>query len=508
MDAVLVSGGRIERVGSRAELETPLTRVERYPDGTIIPGLADAHFHPVHYTGSLRRLVVKQSTDHVDLAARVRAHAAELPPGTAILGIRLDDESMAERTLPTRDVLDAAAADRPVLLYRYCGHIAVANTAALALAGIDRHTSDPAGGHIDRDDEGNPTGVLRETAIGPVSNAIGPLATPVTADDVAEASRKLAAMGLTGLGAIIGCGDPMLGDGSDEIQIMVDASTSLAIPMAVFVATESPDDLEAAATRLADAGRRVRFAGVKLFADGSLGGHTAAMLEPYADRPDTRGSMRWAPATVLPAARRALHLGGAVAVHAIGDEAVSRVLDLFEVLLAEGADPLRLRMEHVSVITDQDLERMARLGVIASVQPAFLASESGWLEKRLGPDRLSQAYRFRSMVDAGIPVAGGSDCPVEPPHPLHGIASAIDRGGLVPSEALTPAEAVGAFTTGAAAAMGGPPPLTPGTPANFTVVAGHVLDVSASELRRAQILETIVDGQRAPLPDGESDWIA
>jgi predicted amidohydrolase YtcJ len=507
-DAILVTGGRIDRVGNRSDLETPFVRVEHLLGGSIIPGLADAHFHPVHYTGALRRLVVKQAVDHDDLVQRIRAAAAELPPGQALMGIRLDDESMAERTLPTRHVLDAAAPDRPVLLYRYCGHVAVANTAALEAAGIDRTTGDPAGGHIDRDEHGRPNGILRETAIGSVSTVVGARSTSIGPDDLIEAGRRLAAMGLTGLGAIIGCGDPMLGDGSDEVQIVVDAAPSLGIPMSVLVSTDTADLLEAAAKRLNRAGRRVRFGGVKLFADGSLGGHTAAMFEPYADAAATRGALRLEPEADLVLARRALALGGMVAVHAIGDAAVSRVLDFFEVLLDEGTDPHRLRMEHVSVITDTDLERMARMGIIGSVQPAFLASEAGWLGKRLGPDRLERAYRFRSMLEAGIPLAGGSDCPVEPPHPLHGIASAVGRGGLVESEALTPTEAIEAFTSGAALAMGGPDPLAPGAPANFTVVAGDLSSMSENELRAADVLETIVDGERVPLPDDGPDWVA
>ncbi len=503
---MLVTGGRIDAVGRRADLLRPAIREDRFPGCTIIAGLADAHFHPVGYTGALRRLVLKNATDFADLLDRVSAAERDLPAGETLIGIRLDDETLAERELPTRLLLDQAAPDRPLILYRYCGHIAVTNTAGLAVAGISPDTPDPAGGAFDRDERGQPTGVLRETAISAVSSAIGDRAAGLTPAQVAEASRLLAAMGLTGLGGIVAYGTSLLCDGSNELQLMLDAAPELAIPVSVLVATEAPDELSDAADRVSSAGRRLRFHGVKLFADGSLGGHTAALRTPYADRPDNLGTHRLPMETALPVAQRSLDLGGSVAIHAIGDAAVGHVLDLFERLLDAGAVPERLRMEHVSLIADDDLDRMASMGITASVQPAFLASESDWLPKRVGRQRLAYVYRFRSMARAGIPLAGGSDCPVEPPHPLHGIAAAIDRHGIGPDEAVTVDQALEMFTTGAAAAMGFPPPLSEGAPANLAILDGDPASMGPSDIRRAHLLATFIDGKSPALPADQLDW--
>ncbi|MDH3498931.1 MAG: amidohydrolase family protein, partial [Acidimicrobiia bacterium] len=312
-DAILVNGGRVVAVGHHTDLADPGHREERFPGATIVPGLVDAHFHPTAYTGALQRLSLKATADFSDLLDQLRATSSLLPPGETLIGVRLDDETMAERALPTRALLDQAATARPILLYRYCGHIAVTNTAALELAGVTSGTPDPPGGSFDRDDTGAPTGVLRETAIGVVSAAVGDRAAGLTPAQTVEASRLLAATGLTALGAIVSPGESLLCDGSNELQLVIDAAPDLALPLSVLVATESPDELTTAAEMLERAGRRVRFHGLKLFSDGSLGGHTAALFEPYADEPSTWGTHRLPMEVALPVALRALDLGGAVA---------------------------------------------------------------------------------------------------------------------------------------------------------------------------------------------------
>jgi predicted amidohydrolase YtcJ len=189
----------------------------------------------------------------------------------------------------------------------------------------------------------------------------------------------------------------------------------------------------------------IRFVGYKDFIDGSLGGHTAAMYEPFADQPATRGTERYRHDHMVEMGRTSLAMGGSVAIHAIGDRANDLVLDVHEELIAQGADPARLRVEHASILTSETIDRMARLGVTASVQPAFLASEETWLEKRLGPDRMDRAYPFRSLLEAGVPLLGGSDSPVELPDPATGIKAAVDRHGINPGEALSREQAEALF---------------------------------------------------------------
>jgi predicted amidohydrolase YtcJ len=504
-DAVLVDGTRIAAIGRATDLRRPGLDEQLHPGAHLGASLRDAHFHPVGYTAALQRLVVKDAVDFDDLHSMLRRAAAEAAPGTTLIGIRMDDEVLAERRLPTRADIDTMVDDRPVILYRYCGHIASTNTAGLEAAGVGPSTPDPSGGVLDRDEQGMPTGVLRETAVNLVSDVLGHRATGLRPESLVEATRHMAALGLSSVGAMVAAGASLWADASSELDVFVRAAPDMAVTMHTLIAATDPDELEAAATRVEQAAGPVRFLGVKMFSDGSLGGHTAAMDDPFSDKPGELGTNRLTMDEALAAGRRSLALGGMVAIHAIGDRACGFVLDVFERLLDEGADPAALRIEHASVLRALDIERIARLGIIASVQPAFLASETAWLEKRLGAARLALTYPFRSLLDAGARLAGGSDCPVEPPHPLHGVASAVDRGGLVPGEALTNLEAWEMFTSGAAAALREPPPLEVGSPADLLVVSGDPLTASPSELRGMDIVATYRGGTPGSQAEG-SAW--
>jgi hypothetical protein len=477
-----------------------------YPGATIVPGMIDAHLHPIGYAASLSRPVLKDARDLDDVADILRTAAGNQSPQSAMVALRLDDETLAEGRLPDRHFLDGVMGDRPSLVIRYCGHVAVANSAALVLAGIDDATPDPPRGSIDRDDQGKPTGVLRETAVEPVAAALGSIAPEVTPDDLVTAATALASFGLTGIGAIVdheaGC---WAGAGS-ELDLLMEASHRIPIAMEVFVIAQTPADLESAAGRLSAVGGRVRFAGLKMFSDGSLGGHTAAMHEGFTDDPDQRGTDRLDPDWAKEMAAAALVLEGRVAIHAIGDLANERALNLMEHLISAGTDPRRLRVEHASVLSASDIRRFGSLGVTASVQPAFMPSETGWLEKRLGSDRLRRTYPFRSLAEAGAPLAGGSDSPVETPDPLWGIAAARDRSDIVPEEGLDPDAALGLFTSGAAAATGAPSSLERGAAANLTVLSKDPVEASPDEVRQTRVVATWVEGASVEVPPGTVAW--
>jgi predicted amidohydrolase YtcJ len=252
-------------------------------------------------------------------------------------------------------------------------------------------------------------------------------------------------------------------------------------------------------------GSRLRWAGLKRFADGSLGGHTAAMHEPFSDDPDENGMLRLT-AVEEELARASLEMGGTVAIHAIGDLACTRVLDLFEKLVGEGIAGHRLRLEHASVLTAGDIGRLARLGVIASVQPAFMASETRWLEKRVGPDRLLRTYPLGSLESAGVALAGGSDCPVEPPDPWAGIALARDRAGIVPAEALSAESAFRLFTSGGALALGEPEPLAAGSPADFLIVDRDPVTSTPDEVRATKVIDTWIGGEPVAVDRSIPTW--
>jgi len=503
-DAVLVDAGRVVAVGTAEALRSEGMRETLY-SGVIVPGLRDAHLHPAVYAASLAEISLKTAKNFADIGDRVSTAGASKGPGVPVSALRLDDESLAEARLPTRHDLDAMVADRPVLLHRYCGHVAVANTAALDLAGVGPDTLDSSDGSFDRED-GVPNGILRETAVAIVSAAVSRAAGPaVGPEQVASAMRGLAGLGITGIGAIVGMGDGNWADLGDETKLVAEAAADIPIKLNCFVIAETEPQLEEAAERLRDAGHRIRWVGLKAFSDGSLGGHTAAMHQPFTDRPDELGTVRLDPEWAFAMARHTRDMGGRVAIHAIGDRANAMVLDVMERLIADATDPAMLRIEHASVLGPDEIRRFADSGVTASVQPAFLASETGWLEKRVG-DRIRTTYPFRTLLEAGVPLAGGSDCPVEPPHPLWGMATARDRSGIVPAEGLGAEDALALFTHWAAEAVGEPEPLAEGSPADLVVLDMDPVVASPDALRIGGVVATYVDGDVIDVPDNGLVW--
>ncbi|HUG08700.1 MAG TPA: amidohydrolase [Acidimicrobiia bacterium] len=403
----------------------------------------DHHLHPFGYASLVNGLELMDASDLDEVMRLVTAHGEEVDG--PIIGQRLNDEGVKELRLPTATEIDDVVGDRPVLLYRYCGHIAVANSAALRLAGIDADTPDPEGGSFDRDASGRPDGILRETAVTPVSKALEPHTRPPSDLEIISALAGLRRMGIGSITGMISVSDAVWCAVDDEVETLVRLGPDLPVDIDVLLIAANPDDLRTAKERIDRAEGPITFVGYKDFIDGSLGGHTAAMYEPFADDPTTRGTERYRHDHMVEMGRTSLELGGSVAIHAIGDRANDLALDAHEELFASGADPARLRVEHASLLAPKTIERMARLGVTASIQPAFLASEESWLEKRLGPARMDRAYPFRSLLEAGVPLLGGSDSPVELPYPETGINAAVDRHGINPEEALTRDQAEALF---------------------------------------------------------------
>ena len=404
----------------------------------------DHHLHPFGYAALVNGLELMDSPDLETLLRRVAEHGDKVEG--AIVGQRLNDEGLKELRLPTASDIDAVIPDRPVLLYRYCGHIAVANSAALALAGIDADTADPEGGIIDRDASGRPTGVLRETAVGPVTRALEPHARPPSDLEIISALAGLREMGLGSITGMISVTDAVWCAVDDEVGTLVRLAPDLPIDIDVLLITRDPEQFLAAKERIERAEGPVRFHGWKDFSDGSLGGHTAALYEPYSDRPETRGNVLHDHERAMLMGQLSASHGGVVAIHAIGDRANDLVLGTMADMIRAGVEAERLRIEHASVLAGPTIERMAHLGVTASVQPAFLASEETWLEKRLGPDRMHRAYPFRSLTEAGVTMLGGSDSPVELPDPQIGIRAAVMRHGINSGEAVTRDQAEAMFS--------------------------------------------------------------
>jgi predicted amidohydrolase YtcJ len=488
-DAILIEDGVVVATGDRASLDGEVER--RYSGAILMPGLRDAHLHPVGYAAALRETTLGSATNYAEMIRLLRRSAKRTPEPAPVLGMRLNEETLDEHRLPDRMVLDEALPHRPALVHRYCGHVAVANTAALKIADVDGHTPDPPGGSIDRDEHGVPTGVLRETAVDLVAERF-PGANEVTSAELLSALQRLAAAGITSVGAMLRTGSGSWASLGNELDITASVADQMPIKIGAYTIDENPDSVRLSKARTGAAGGRLRWLGIKRFGDGSFGGHTAAMSAPFTDV-DTSGTLRLSQLD-REIADASLATGGGAAIHAIGDRAVAAVLDMFEQLVADGADPGKLRIEHASVATIEDIARMTRLGITAVVQPPFIGSEASWLHNRLGNDRIERTYAFATMDEAGIWLAGSSDCPVEPPDPWTGMALAQDRMGLSPAQALAPDRALALYTSGAAHALREPEPLAVGSPADFIAVDRDPIEVGPSDLRATQVLAIYVDG--------------
>jgi predicted amidohydrolase YtcJ len=470
-DALTFTGGRITAIGPSTDL--PAHGAVRV-GGVVLPGLRDSHLHPVG---------IMSSEDQVDLSAvrsldEVRSllseAAARLASGVPLVATALDDDRLDLCRMPTAAELDVAVSDRPVLVYRRCSHVAAANSVALRLAGIGSDVVDPPGGHFRRSADGSATGVVEESAITPIAGALRSADAPADPDRLGALLGRLRKRGVVAIDAMVAVGPSMWCTGIDELGSVVSLGESSPVRVDVHVITQDVAALERAARTLTDAGPRVRFAGWKGFADGSLGGRTAALREPYADQPSTRGMLTASRLDRL--AEASIRLGGTAAVHAIGDRAVQTALEL-----ADRLGPGRVRIEHASVADPDQVVHMAEAGVIASVQPSFASSDRDVLEPRLGAARAAWAYPFRSMLDAGVVVRAGSDAPIEVPDPFVGIADAVRSR----PEAVDIDEAIDLYADR---------PLAIGGPATFVVVSDDPASLDPEAIREIEVDQVWMEG--------------
>ncbi len=488
-DSVVIDHGRITAVGVAAELLEPGLSHEVH-EGVILGALRDAHLHPSGYAAAVTGLSVFDARDFADLRDRIVEAALELPPGVPIVANRLDEHQLREGRLPTARDLDRVLVNRPVFVIRYCGHVAIGNTSALRRAGLTAGTPDPPGGTIDRSSDGAPTGVLRETAVGLVSSALSTDIPTPGPDRLLAAVGGLSGLGITRIHAIVSTGTAMWCGSGSELEDLLEIAPSLPIAADCFVTASSPAELDRAVDRIAHAEGSIGWAGLKLFADGSLGGFTAAMEEHYSDGPGS-GTLRLDPSTAAVMAEATFDLGGSVAVHAIGDRANRAALDLFRSLKGGWADPARYRVEHASVLSPTLVAAFAETGVTASVQPPFIASEANWLEDRVGADRARWTYPLRSLAEAGVKLVGGSDAPVEDPNPWKAMVAACDNH-------LTPIESIDRQT---ALDIYGSAPIAVGGQADLLVIDRN--PITTDDLAATQVLVTFVRGERveiAPTP--------
>ena len=486
--------GRVESV-----IKMPTPRVRRYDqiiDGhgkTMLPGLIDAHGHVLDLGMTQMTVQLVGTSSIADLQQRLRDYAAAHPNDGWIIGFGWNQELWPDKRFPTAADLDAVVADKPVVLERVDGHAVVANSAAMKAAGVTAQTAAPAGGRIEN-------GLFVDNARDLIDKAI-PARTPAQSDEaLSKAQQQLLAVGVTGVGSMSTSIDDW------EAMKRAGAAGTLNVRLMAYITAA-----QAAEANMKPTGwlydDRLRAVGVKVFTDGALGSRGAWLKQPYSDKPDTRGLQFHSDAEMLQIAEAAAANGFQVATHAIGDAANAQVISTYEALSKKYGGDRRWRIEHFQIADPADIPRLAPAGIIASMQPTHQTSDRLMAEKRLGPTRLAGAYAWQTVLKSGARLAFGTDFPVESPNPFPGLSAAVSRqdmrgqppGGWIPSERLTFAQALSAYTRGAAYAgfaedkIGS---LEPGKWADFILVDRDPTKVDALSLGNTQVLETWVAGKR------------
>lgn len=509
-EALAIAQGRILAVGSSAEILTlagAKTEMIDLAGRLAVPGFFDSHFH--FYEWALKRKGVKlddvSSLD--ELVSRVRSAAENEPAGQWIMGQGWNETDWPEQRMPTRQLLDQAVPDHPLLLWRCDLHLAVANSAALALAGIDAGTPDPPEGRIERDASGEPNGILRELAINLARRAVVPPALEQIMAAFEDATTALHRLGITAIHDIRLMADD---DGADAFRAFqeLDCQNRLALRSWVSLPGQRLDEIIALGLRTGFGNDRLRVGHVKYFTDGGMGARSAWMIDPYLDAEHGMPLMEMA--TLSREISKAEAAGLAVMVHAIGDRANREVIDIFAALEAartrtgSGVPAFAHRIEHVQVIRPEDVARLGNLHLALNMTPSNLPLDIKLIDTTMA-EKGRWAYAIRSLFDTRTPVMFSSDCPVCDPNPLLGIHAAVTRqrpngtpsGGWHPENRITVAEALQAYTVTPAAVhnacdLG---MIAAGKLADIAVLSEDILTSSPALLPQVCVEMTLFNGQ-------------
>jgi predicted amidohydrolase YtcJ len=505
--AVAVLGDRIVGVGSNAEVllwRGPETKTIDAGGKLLLPGFNDAHVHFVDGGRQLDSVQLNDVTGTDEFVRRIAEQAKKTPKGEWILGGDWDETKWTPPNLPTKEMLDPVTPDNPVLLSRYDGHSVLANSIALRLAGITAQTPDPPGGTIVRDAQGNPTGDLKDAAMDPAYKVVPPLSHDQRVRAVKRALEHAASLGVTSVQHM----NPEYADIAIYSELLQNGELTTRIYAAPLIT--GVDDQVKIGIRHAFGGPYLRIGAVKAFADGSLGSRTAYFFGPFSDEPNNRGllSDEMQPLSLMRDRMMTADAAGLqICTHAIGDQAISMILDLYtDVVKAHRGAERRFRIEHAQHMAEKDFARFAQLDVIASVQPYHAIDDGRWAEARIGHDRASRTYAFRTFLNHGVHLALGTDWDVAPLNPLLSVYAAVTRAtldgknpnGWFPEQKLTVAEAVHAYTMGSAYAefqekeKGS---ITPGKLADMVLLSDDIFSIDPVKIRDVKVLKTIVGGK-------------
>ena len=511
-EAIAVRGDRIQAVGKSVDIQKlkgPETQVIDLGGRFVMPGFNDAHLHLAD--AGLQKLNVDligvRTLD--EFRQRVLAKVETAKPGEWILGGGWDETLWVVKALPSRWDLDEVSGGHPILLDRVDGHLAVANTRALQLAGITIASRDPQGGQIDRDVNGQPTGILRDTAQGAVRGVIPQPTHEARRHGIEVALADLAEHGVTS------AQDYSSDWENFQIYEELEKDGKLTARISEWLPfDESIDELKTKRDSHPQSDLILHTGMLKGFMDGSLGGHTAALLEPYADEPSNSGLPRYETTKLNDMAKERVLAGFQLGFHAIGDKGIQMALDAFaesekaareqKVKAANGGDDFRLRIEHAQVTTPAQIARFKELKVIASMQPSHVLTDMRWAQDRLGPKRAATSYAWAAFLNKGVPLAFGTDYPVEPVTPFRGLYAAVTRKSedgkqeYFLEQKLTMDQAIAAYTTGSAFAEFEEKEkgkLQPGMLADFIVLDRDITSSSAERVLATKVLRTVVGGK-------------
>jgi predicted amidohydrolase YtcJ len=518
--AVAVLGDRIIAVGSNADVDVLRGRDTKVIDASgklLLPGFNDAHVHFVSGGLQLESVQLNDVTSKQEFVRRIAEQAKKTPKAEWIQGGDWDETKWSPRSLPTKELIDPVTPDNPLFVSRYDGHSALANSAALRLAGITSQTPDPPGGVIVRDAQGNPTGDLKDAATDIVFKVIPPLSHEQRLRAARRALEHAASVGVTSVQNM----DPDYADIAAYAELLQNGELTTRIYAAPLI--DQVEDQVKIGIRHAFGGPFLRIGAVKAFADGSLGSRTAYFFEPFSDEPGNHGLLgeEMQPLSLMrDRMMKADAAGLQICTHAIGDQAISIILDLYtELVKAHGEMDRRLRVEHAQHMAAKDFDRFAQLGVIASVQPYHAIDDGRWAESYIGHDRASRTYAFRTFLNRGVHLAFGTDWDVAPLNPMLTIYAAVTRAtldgknpnGWFPEQKLAVTEAVEAYTVGSAYAefqekeKGS---ITLGKLADMVVLSDDIFFIDPGKIRDVKVLKTIVGGKVVWDQDRENKYSA
>lgn len=502
-----ISGDKIASVGTLDEVKQVMgeeCKVINLNGTTLLPGFIDCHLHPVGFINHSLRPDVANMKSLNELQEYLKMETIWFKEDEFIMAYNLNEERFDKKFLPSKWDLDIACPDHPLFILRYDGHIGIANSKALKLAEITEHTLVPEGGEIRKDKEGKLTGVISENALNLIFSVI-----PVPDDsEIATAashfSTYLAERGLTSFHGVINGDIRFKSDHSDSDELSLYRATQMNISQdcSAYIETDYREkalEIGDLALQNSSSSSKFKIDGLKLYLDGSFGARTACMFEPFTDAPETCGFCVIEEEDIYDKMKIAHNKNFQIIIHAIGDKANRIAMDLYKKLLKEfPRNNHRHRIEHASILTKDVISDMAEYGIIASCQPPFINSEHDWLSKRIGDARCKYTYPMKSIVDAGVVLASGSDCPVEDPNPIMGLHALVTRNSFIPEQCLSIEEALKSYTINAAYAafeenIKGS--IEVGKFADLVILDKNPLQISEDKIREITILETIVKGE-------------